>query len=132
MKSFETVTQSESQEEFDPYLKDLWEEYHFTGNPPKAGSLAEKRLQEKCFEYAEYVTGLMSKYQTGSAQLRGSDAYNYSEKKRQIHNEIAIMVVGQQRSGMDTDLAENIANFAIDYAQGYKVDTPEDRDRFKE
>jgi hypothetical protein len=99
---------------YDPRLENLWEKYELVGNPPQKDSVAETRLKERCEEYASYSIGANSKFSGSKA------AYNYDVNKRRIHNEIAIMVMGAQRSGMKSSLAQHIANFAIEYATGYE------------
>ena len=42
--------------------------------------------------------------------------------RRQLHNEIAIMTVGKQRSGMDLEDANHISNFALSYTHGLTLD----------
>lgn len=112
------LTSNESiddEEEFDPFLGILWKEYDFVGNPPKKGSAAETRLRKTC---EEYVTYLDSKHLSG----KNMATINVSEgRRRQLHNEIALMVVSKLRSGMTNSLAEKIADFAFEYIKGYKI-----------
>ena len=43
----------------------------------------------------------------------------YSDSERRVlHNEIAIMVTGSKRSGMEISEASHIADFAYEYARG--------------
>jgi hypothetical protein len=42
-----------------------------------------------------------------TALAKGSD-----EKRRELHNKITIMIAGQQRAGMNKNLAQAIADFA--------------------
>lgn len=117
--------EKEEMEEFDPRLEELWEKYKLSGQPPRMGSKAETRLKEKCSEYAGFSIGDKTVFSTADS------AYKYDIRKRQLHNEIAIMVVGQQRSGMKASLAQNIANFVIEYITGFengKVNLPEKRE----
>lgn len=109
MKSFENLNSGEKQ--YDEYLLDLWKEYGFDGKPPFSGSKAEERLKEKCRQYSQFV--INSK----------GDLKNYSDvTRRQLHNEIAVMTVGEQRSGMSESEAREIANFAMAYTHGITVD----------
>ena len=104
------------------FLEQLWGEYSFSGNPPVVGSVTEKRLKEACNKYANFMDH-------GKKMLSGEEAAIYGIKKisssdvdrRELHNQIAIMVVGRQRSGMDEDLAKSIREFAYEYSRGYKI-----------
>jgi|WetSurMetagenome_2_1015567.scaffolds.fasta_scaffold459064_2 hypothetical protein len=117
INSVETGESSE-QNEVDPRksesIKNYWKQYGFPGNPPKAGSIAEKRLIDACAEYAEYFVSMsMSSFGDSKAIAHGSDA-----KRRELHNNIAIMITGNQRSGMDNVLAKKLADFAAHLTYG--------------
>ncbi|KKR32325.1 MAG: hypothetical protein UT65_C0003G0011 [Parcubacteria group bacterium GW2011_GWF2_39_8b] len=115
MKSLEIPTQNnEDIEEFNPYLEKLWGDYGFEGNPPKADSLAESRLKDTCERYTKYAMGLDVRFTTQKEAIR------HHQRQRQLHNEIAVMVVGQQRSGMEEELAQKISSFATEYVQGIR------------
>jgi len=88
-------------------LTNLWRQFNFMGEPPEPGSVAENRLREKCLSYTSFVLN------EGKSGATGSDSY-----RRQLHNEIAIMVSGTQRSEMDFADADPIAEFAIKFATG--------------
>lgn len=110
---------NEDVEKFDPHLEQLWGEYDFPGNPPRKGTAAEKRLRNTCEQYVVYLD---SKNYTGrSLNLKKE----FDSTRRRLHNEIAIMVVGKQRSGMDLSDAQHIANFAFEYIKGYRMDEAE-------
>lgn len=110
MKNFEPVPQLSEDSDYDDYLKTFWLEYGFSGNPPKSNTEAERRLKSKCEAYARFV-------------IDSKKAGSYSDQtRRQLHNEIAVMVVGKQRSGMETREAKSIANFALAYTQGFTID----------
>lgn len=98
---------------YDPYLEELWGEYDFPGRPPYEGSDAEKRLRQVCSQYCTFLTE-----QTGQNQKA---LKLYDSERRKLHNQIAVMVVGKQRSGMDREQAEHIANFAFELTKGYKM-----------
>ncbi len=108
----------------DPFLEELWERYEFPGTPPFKDSVSEGRLKQACRDYAGVVNNLQSSH----LLKRDSENYippqravekisSYDSKRREIHNQIALMVMGRQRSGMDSTLAEHIADFALEYAE---------------
>ena len=93
----------------------LWSRYGFPGNAPKAGTPVEKRLQDKCREYAEkvfkYVIDPKRSIIQGSEKLR-----------RSLHDEVAILIFGRRRDDLDIQTAENIAEFACELALGGTLD----------
>lgn len=107
---------------YDPFLEELWVEYNFRGKSPFAGSVAEIRLKEACDKYANFMDH-------GKKMLPGEEVAIYGTKKisssdaerRELHNQIAIMVLGRQRSGMDVETAKHIAEFAYEYSRGCKI-----------
>jgi hypothetical protein len=116
------INKNLQEKSFDPLLEELWVDYDFHGRPPFVGSVAEKRLKETCDKYANYVDH-------DKHELPGEERNIYGDKKttsyeigrRELHNQVAVMVVGKQRSGMDENLARNIAEFAYEYSRGYKI-----------
>ena len=110
---------------FDPRLEGLWDDYDFPGHPPKKASQAEKRLYDKCVEYANTLDH--SGHYSALSLAKSSDS-----RRRQLHNEIAVMVVGKQRSGMQPVQAEHIANFAYEYARGISLQDIEKIQRQRE
>lgn len=121
-----------------PELRRLWAKYRFpAGGAPFAGSPAEVRLVETCSRYAQYVL-YPERFEhkqreqnpfTGKSEIVG-DGENYfgadrrkssssDSTRRQLHNEIALMVVGQQRSGMGFEQADEIARFAVEVYQKF-------------
>ncbi len=97
MESFKKVS---SPEEAPSPLMGYWRRLGFPGNPPKAGSVAEKRLLERCQSYTELVL-------SGKNRVSGSE-----DERRRLHNEIAVMIFGKTRNEMPYDLAEKISDFA--------------------
>lgn len=79
-------------------LLNYWRRFGFPGKPPKPGSVAEKRLLEKCQAYTDLVLS------------GGSSSVDVG--RRQLHNEIAVMIFGRPRTDMSYDLAEKISEFA--------------------
>lgn len=106
-----SVEKKEEESLFDPRLQDLWEEYDFPGKPPKKDSEAEKRLLNTCRLYSRFLIDEKKGYSV--AQFGSSEA-----ERRKLHNQVAIMVVGKKRSGMDLDEATHIGDFAFEYAHG--------------
>lgn len=105
------VEKKEEESLYDSRLGDLWEEYGFPGKPPKKDSEAEKRLLNTCKLYSQFLIDEKGGYSV--AQLGSSEA-----ERRKLHNQVAIMVVGKKRSGMDLDEATHIGDFAFEYAHG--------------
>lgn len=106
-------------------LSKYWKTHAIPGQPPSKGSIAHKRLHDSCQKYAHVVRNqgnieVVGRIQpdaedyfaskTGRMVGRSSDRY-----RRELHNEIAIMLYGRPRSGMETDLAEHIMEFALHY-----------------
>jgi hypothetical protein len=109
----ENLGMKRQEKERDEYLNMLWDDYGFPGKPPFKESAAEKRLKSTCEAYSVFIDS-------------GTDS---SESARRVlHNELALMCVGAQRSGMDITMAENISQFAYEYAKGYKVS---EKEKFK-
>lgn len=118
-------------ENHNPFLIELWREYNFPGKPPFAGSSAEERLKEACDKYANsledgknMLPGEEAAVYGGTAKISSSDT-----ARRELHNQIAVMIVGRQRSGMDEHMARNISNFAYEYSRGYKI---REEEKYKE
>lgn len=71
-----------------------------------ATTVIDPRLQEDSENY-------FSKSSNGA----GENVLQYETRIRELHNMIAIMVVGEKRSGMNENLATRIANFAMEYSK---------------
>jgi hypothetical protein len=134
MKSREFVDENpedvEEKIERDPELVFLWKKYKFFGEPPVKGSPVEERLRDTCRRYMEYATNPEQ-----FKKIVNTDSENYFSQgrplmktgesnaaRRELHNQIALMVVGSQRSGMNVGRAEELADFASEYIYGCKVD----------
>ncbi|MGB8816044.1 MAG: hypothetical protein WCC74_02315 [Minisyncoccia bacterium] len=99
--------EQENTREYDHTLLNLWKKNGFLGNPPFRDTTAEQRLKEMCLSYYRLmIDGHL-------IRVRGSD-----DKKRELHNQIALIVIGKQRSDIDTGTAEKIANFAYELTTG--------------
>ncbi len=125
MKNMESMKNLSIEGEVDPILHKLWRKYKFTTKPPIKGGVAEQRLLNACRSYINLVDNLPQMINARSQQ----DSENYFAKnraidfvkqsdssRRELHNQIAIMIVGKQRSGMDESLALHLADFAREYA----------------
>jgi hypothetical protein len=55
-------------------------------------------------------------------------ASTFEVERRLLHNEIAVMTLGVQRSGMNTKRAQSVAEFAYEFARGIKF---KDKDKYK-
>jgi len=114
----------------EPFLQELWIEYGFPGRPPFADSIAEKRLKETCDKYAICLEHNRDSLPGSEAEIHGKNKIPSSESaRRELHNQIAIMTVGRQRSGMNAALAKTIADFAYEYSRGF---TFEDKEKYKD
>jgi len=89
------------------YLGNLWRQYGFMGRAPKSGSVAEQRLRDLCRQYTKIVLN--------------KQGYSDNER-RNLHNQIAIMTVGQSRSNLNNRMAERVADFASEFAAGFTLD----------
>jgi len=81
----------------------LYKKYGFNTQPPKPGSIAEDRLINACKHYIPYVI-------MGDASSE--------EKRRGYHNEIALMIMGKERTHLNNYGADLLANFAFDLITG--------------
>lgn len=110
------------EKKYESFLHELWQEYDFPGKPPFEDSVAEKRLKEACDKYANFVDHHKKDLPGDEALIYGSKKISSSDSsRRELHNQIAVMVVGRQRSGMEEDLAKQITDFAYEYSRGYKI-----------
>lgn len=125
------TNKQEIKKEIDPDLLQLWEDYGFPGKPPFKGSKAEAKLKDICIRYRDIAENIESISNNHLVQVRQQDSENFfSHKKdvtettfaksdasrRELHNQIAMMVVSKQRSKMDNAEAQEIARFAMEYA----------------
>ncbi len=89
----------------------LWKWYRFPKvNIPKPGGEAEQRL----FAYAkDYL----------SECLHPNSDIRISERtRRALHNQLAVMVLGEFRTNLSDDQADEIANFASELVYGVKLE----------
>lgn len=105
-KSFETSGASNNTEQENSDLGRLWRKYNLFGEPLKPGTPVEARLREKCRAYSDLILG-----------GRVSDA-NGGSTRRQMHNEICIMVLGKAHADLSSATVEKIADFACELTTG--------------
>lgn len=117
-------------------LQVLWRQFRFPGQPPKAGSVAEQRLRDACENYVNIITAkqramTVPMEEDGENYRRPDDdrpsyyeqrTASSDESRRNLHNQIAVMVYGQVRSEMDSATAEKLADFACQFAAGTSID----------
>ncbi len=126
----------ENPQHVDPILRGLWKKYHFVGNPPLSGSPVEERLNDTCKRYMKYVLGKVESPQKRTdtedyfAQFRQNIKKPDSEAtRRELHNQIALMVIGKQRSGLELAKAEEITEFASELTYGCNVEEAIERNK---
>ena len=79
----------------------LWKDYRLNGKPVRVGTPVYERLFETCRKYIDII------YNDKANMMAGSDSI-----RRNLHNTIALMVDGNDRSRMTEKRAGEIANFA--------------------
>lgn len=125
----------DSQSPEKPDIATLWKEYGGKGKCPALESPVMQRLVDSCREYIAIV--LKQKELACRVQKKSTDDENYfapkpedlvkqvvSEsdiRRRQLHNDIAQILVGKSRSGMSEGEANNIADFACQVAMGKSI-----------
>ena len=124
MKNIESIGNNSIESERDPVLEKLWRKYRFANKPPIKESVAEQRLFSACKKYISLVDNMPTLISAGIqpdsenyfANRKSVDFVKQSDSaRRELHNQIAIMVVGKPRSGMEESLALKIADFAREY-----------------
>ena len=114
MKSKESAPSIDSWERNDERdgqrLDTLWRRYGFAGNPPTAGSAAQERLEDYCRRYMDVLTD--------EVMTKGNNASLSDSLRRELHNNIALMTVGSERSVLDDEEGKRIANFASELIFG--------------
>ena len=91
-------------------IEKLWKSYHFYGSAPVEGSGSYNRLHNLCESYIKYLFNDKLINTTGSEPMR-----------RELHNQIALMVLGKLRTNMDPKKAEDVADFACMFATGLHI-----------
>jgi len=92
----------------------LWAQYGFPGNPPRIGTGAYDRLKDYCRSYTNFlVDEIMSKGNTPSIS---------EPRKRELHNNIALMTTGRERSSMSNEEGVKIVNFASELIFGQPIE----------
>lgn len=90
-----------------------WKNLDFPATPPKPGTPVEQRMLDIAREY--YDIALMC--------AKNGNPPGSSAKRRELHNQLALMIYGQQRSDLDTRTAEKIADFASYVTNGSDLNT---------
>lgn len=133
-------------------LQSLWGKYRLNGAPPAEGSPVAKRLRENCARYAriavfpekvirptpllanhkkvhgggeDYFAELRQQQEAADFVWRSKTSKTLSPsdtEKRELHNQISLMVMGKIRSGMNDALAHHIANFACELTFGKTIE----------
>jgi hypothetical protein len=117
--------------ERDPFLQKLWSKYHFMGEAPFEGSPAEDRLYDLCKKYNVHSLDT-TKYSIPKQQADGENYFARPKdiasilapseaSRRELHNQIAMMATGRQRSGMAIERATEIAHFACELIYGCDI-----------
>ncbi|MBI2474216.1 MAG: hypothetical protein HYV68_00790 [Candidatus Taylorbacteria bacterium] len=99
-----------SAEKVDPLLAKLWRENNFFGESPVKNSPVEKRLRNLCEQYAATVSRTF-----GFTPER-------ERNRRDLHNQLSLMLTGKQRDTLDCVEAEKIGNFAFILYKGHSMD----------
>lgn len=107
-------------------IQKLWKKYHWMGEPPIAGTPVESRLRNICYRFLQYRLGKFKSADILNIKQPDPENYfaqfrkptkNHSEvSQRELHNQIALMVTGKQRSGMEHEEAEKVTQFASEVA----------------
>lgn len=108
-------------------IKNLWQKYNFPDRPPPEGSESERRMLDNAEQYVKCVLGVEDLATSGPAQ------HASEVNQRELHNQLAIMIFGVNRSSMPPGdpRAYNISDFAAGIA--FPGDTIESiRKRMKE
>jgi hypothetical protein len=98
-----------------------WKRYNFKFNPPKPNSPAEDRLKKVCADYAKFILDPNLSGAVGSDGVR-----------RQLHDQLSLMTLGEHRADIGIATAEEIADFACLVTTGMKADQAfEEFNRYK-
>jgi len=140
MKSIESpLPQEEEQgtENEDQNIVNLWEKYSFPETPPPLDSVEGQRLLDYCRSYIEYAltNKLPSPPMYDSENMRASIIVdNWADRRRrELHNNIALIVAGKDRSSMGDWEAGEIANFASELVLGEDLESArKHKEKYKE
>ena len=84
-------------------IERLYKKYRFNTQPPKPDGIAEGRLINACKQYIPYV-------------ITGDDSSE--ESRRKFHNELGLMIMGKERSHLNFEDADRLADFAFELITG--------------
>jgi hypothetical protein len=88
-----------------------WRKFSFPGTPPREGTPVEKRLLDISRKYFEQALSCERK----------KNSIGSSAERRELHNQLSLMIIGKQRSDIDLALAEKIADFASYLVNGQSM-----------
>lgn len=124
MEHFESLPEKDSE---DKQIASLWRKYSFPGNPPLLSSIEGQRLLDNCRSYMDYAltNKIPSPPQYDSENMYSNARVdNWGDRRRrELHNNIALAVVGKERSLMDSWEAGEIANFASELVFGEDLES---------
>lgn len=99
-------------------MEHLWQEFDFPGQPPRLGSIAEKRLLDCAKNYVDCVTRRRSDTQQTLQERQKDDSW-----QKKLHTELSIMIIGEPRESLEFSTAERISHFAAEVAYpGFTMD----------
>jgi hypothetical protein len=104
--TFEAELSEEKEKQSD--IVRYWKKFNFPGTPPNPGTPAEKRLFNVAQNYFDIA--LMCE--------RNGNPKGSSAERRELHNQLALMIFGIQRTDMDIKTAEKIADFTAYITNG--------------
>jgi hypothetical protein len=117
----EKTSAAPEKQEKESRLAELWRRYRFFGQPPKEGSPVAQRLHDTCESYIKSImkskSGGEKVSENALAMIESSDAY-----RRELHNQIALMALGHQRSDLDDKRSAELRDFACQLAYGCAFD----------
>lgn len=100
-------------------IQKSWKEFRFPGDPPRPGTPVEKRMIDTAKRYIDAAFGPNTNKHTASDVMRHAS----ETQQRVYHNELAIMIYGQARTGMEFEKATGIKDFAAAVAYpGFSID----------
>jgi len=104
-----TPISHESRPELESDMAGLWKKYRFPGEPPPPGSVGEQRMRKYAEQYISATIGITTTSRVSAEVRAASDS-----TRRNLHNQLAIMIYGEMRSGMPQRLATKICDFAAE------------------
>ncbi len=101
-------------------IVDGWKRFRFPGEPPRQGTPVEQRMIDTAAEYVEYAYSKQLRAKNVASKSLQDESESY---QRVLHNQLAMMIYGENRSDMEYDKATGIKEFATSIAYpGFSVD----------